>query len=123
VDKRKDERFSTKLYVKLNSGSLTSWGVLSDISQNGLFIKSNRHFSIDALIDIEIFMPDKSISLLRGIVRRITEQPDSNRKFGIGIEIIEKDIIYKHFLKFFDGQAKTSVWSLSRTSDDHIFQK
>jgi Tfp pilus assembly protein PilZ len=121
VDKRKGERFSTRLYVKLNSGSLISWGVLSDISENGLFIKSNRNFSIDALIDIEIFMPDKSISLLRGIVRRTTEQADLNRKFGIGIEIIEKDIIYKHFLKFFNGQTKTSVWSLSRTSDNHIF--
>jgi hypothetical protein len=121
VDKRKDERFSTKLYVKLSSGSLTSWGVLCDISENGLFIKSNRDFSTDALIDIEIFMPDKSISLLRGIVRRITQQPDLNRKFGIGIEIIEKDMIYKHFLKSFNGQAKTSVWSLSRTSDNHIF--
>jgi hypothetical protein len=108
VDKRKDERFSTKLYVKLNSGSLTSWGVLCDISENGLFIKSNLDFSTDALIDIEVFMPDKSISLLRGIVRRIAEQPDLNRKFGIGIEIIEKDIKYKHFLKFFNGQAKTS---------------
>jgi len=121
VDKRKDERFSTKLYVKLNSGPITSWGILSDISENGLFIKSNRNFSTDALIDIEIFMPDKSISLLKGIVRRITEQSDSHRKFGIGIEIIEKDMIYKHFLKFFDGQTKTSVWSLARTSDNHIF--
>lgn len=121
MNKRKDKRFDTKLYVKLNSGSSISWAILSDISENGLFIKSNRNFSTDALINIEIFMPDKSISLLRGIVRRITEQPDLNRKFGIGIELIEKDIIYKHFMKFFNGQTKTSVWSLSRTSDNRIF--
>lgn len=121
MDKRKDKRFATKLYAKLNSGSLTSWGVLSDISENGLLIRSNRNFNKDAVIDIEIFMPDKTVSLLKGVVKRIIELPESDRKFGIGVELIEKDMIYKHFLKFFNGQTKTSVWALSRTCDNRIF--
>jgi hypothetical protein len=38
MDKRKDKRFDKQLYVKVKSGSLISWGKLSDISENGLFI-------------------------------------------------------------------------------------
>ncbi len=106
MDKRKNKRFTTKLYVKLNSVTKTFWGVLDEISENGLFIRSNQGFTLDAVIDIEIFMPDNIIILLKGVVRRITEWPEQPRKFGIGIELIKKDAIHKDFLTFLDGQTK-----------------
>lgn len=109
MDKRKDKRFASKLSVKFNSGSLVSCGVLDDISENGLFIRSNRNFNIDALITIEIFMPDKTVSFLKGVVRRIIELPDQYRKFGIGVELIEKDKTYKHFLKLLHIQRRVTV--------------
>ena len=42
MDKRKNERHSMKLHTKLSDDSFVSWGLLSDVSENGLFIKSNR---------------------------------------------------------------------------------
>ena len=104
MNKRKE--IATKLYVKLNSGPLTSWGLLYDVSENGLFIRSNRDFATDALIDIQVFMQDKSIIFLKGVVRRITELPEQHRKFGIGVELKEKDTTYKHFLKFLEGRIE-----------------
>jgi hypothetical protein len=98
MDKRKEHRLSKQLYVALRLESKMFQGVLNDISENGLFIKCNRDFPIGAVIDIEIFMPDKNNSLLKGVVRRKIETPDSQRKFGLGIEIIKKDIRYITFV-------------------------
>jgi hypothetical protein len=98
MDKRKEDRFSKQLYVALRLESNMFHGLLNDISDNGLFIKCNRDFPIGTVIDIEIFMPDKNDFLLKGIVRRKIETPDSQRKFGLGIEIIKKDIRYITFV-------------------------
>jgi hypothetical protein len=119
MDKRKDKRFTTKLYVKLNSVTKTFWGVLDEISENGLFIRSNQGFTLDAVIDIEIFMPDNIIILLKGVVRRITELPEQHRKFGLGIELIKKDATHKDFLTFLDGQTKQTY----ATTKEAVFKK
>jgi hypothetical protein len=65
---------------------------LTDVSENGLFVKSNRDFAVDAVINIEIVMPDNSTSLLKGRVKRRIELPEEHRKYGIGIELIKKDV-------------------------------
>ena len=92
MDKRKEKRLNAKMHVKLNSGGVNSWGLLDDISENGLFIKSIRDFALDTVINIEIIMQDDSTSLLKGIVKRRIELPDEHRKYGIGIELTKKDV-------------------------------
>ena len=99
MEKRKEDRFNTRLMVKLRSGVLKTWGVLKDVSANGLLVKSNHEFNPDASIDIEVVMPDGETATIRGIVKRIIVTPDANRKFGIGIEITEKNLTYRTFLK------------------------
>ena len=118
MDKRKDKRFDKQLYLRVKSGSLISWGKLSDISENGLFIRSNRSFMIGTGIDIEIFMPDQSTCTLKGIVRRIIELPESERKFGIGVELTEKGVVYRLLLKSLNGQGKSTVRTLSGSFDN-----
>jgi hypothetical protein len=109
MDKRKDMRLSKKLYTKLSAESSVSWGLLSDVSEDGLFIRSNRDFAMGEAIDIELFMPDNINSLLKGIIRRKIELPETHRKYGLGIELIEKDLVYRHFLKSLKGQTKTPL--------------
>jgi hypothetical protein len=91
-------RISKQLYAKLSAESGISWGLLTDVSENGLFVRSNRDFAMGVAIDIELFMPDNNNSILKGIIRRKIELPDSHRKYGLGIEIIKKDARYKTFL-------------------------
>ena len=98
MDKRKDKRLHMKLHVKLNSGTTVSWGILTDVSENGLFIKSNRDFAADTEIDIEIVLQDNSTSLLKGIVKRKTDMPEEHRKYGLGIELIAKDHRFMNLL-------------------------
>jgi hypothetical protein len=99
MDKRKDMRLSMKLYSKLRAESGVSWGLLTDVSENGIFIKSNRDFTMGEAIDIELFMPDNTNALLKGVIRRKIELPDSHRKYGLGIELKEKDMVYRRFLR------------------------
>ena len=92
MERRKVNRTVKKLYVRLNVGSITSWGLLGDFSENGLFICSIRDFAIGTAINIEIFMPDNNNSSLKGIVRRKIELADFHRKNGLGIELTKKDM-------------------------------
>jgi len=109
MDKRKSERLSMKLHTKLSADSFVSWGLLSDVSENGLFIKSNRDFTIGEAIDIELFMPNNINSLLKGVITRKIELPETHRKYGLGIELVEKDIVYRHFLRSLKWQTKTPL--------------
>ena len=107
MDKRKDKRFTTQLYVKLNADSKTARGVLGDVSENGIFIKTNRDIDLDSVINIEIFMPEYADSRLAGIVIRKVDLRDTHRKYGLGIKLTQKDIAYKLLLESFLNQPET----------------
>ena len=98
MEQRKEHRISKQLYVQISTEKKVFWGLLNDFSENGLFIKCNQDFPMGAGIDIEIFMSDKSNSVLKGIVRRKIDMPESNRKYGLGIELIEKDARFIRFV-------------------------
>jgi hypothetical protein len=99
MDKRRHRRFIKRLATKfiINNESFT--GISSDLSESGLFIRTNRGCSANNHIDIKLFMPDNSVSSLKGIVRRTTRTPLPSMKNGMGIEIIEKDGIFVDFVK------------------------
>jgi hypothetical protein len=118
MNKRKDKRFNAQLYVKLHSGALTAWGLLDDVSERGLFVKSIRGFPIGETINLDIFMPDNSISSLKAVVRRNVELPEQYRKFGVGVEVLEQDMTYRDFLKKLHEQATKPMQTQS-----HIFEK
>lgn len=113
MNRRKDERFEAKLYVKLHSKSSTAWGLIDDVSERGLFIKSIRGFPIGEEINLEVFMPDNSIAFLKATVRRIVELPEQHRKYGVGVEVLEKDMNYKDLLKLLNGRSKKPVQTQS----------
>jgi hypothetical protein len=120
MDKRKDMRLSMKLYSKLRAESVISWGLLTDVSENGLFIKSNRDFTMGEAIDIELFMPDNTNALLKGVIRRKIEFRDANRKYGLGIELIEKDIVYRYFLRSLRTKTKKPMQTPKGIGDEKV---
>jgi hypothetical protein len=95
---RKEGRVPTKLVVKIHSGVLRTWGLVSDISHNGLFIHAKHKLNPDTILDIELMMPDGKTAALRGVVKRIVILPDAQRKFGMGVEVIEKDTTYRNYM-------------------------
>jgi len=92
-------RFTKRLEATFRAEPFSYRGILSDISENGLFIRTNHGFAPGTLVDIEIIMPDDQVSRLKGIVRRSIKTPLSSKKNGMGIELTKKDTAYINFFK------------------------
>lgn len=100
--------------VKLHSGVLRTWGVLQDISSNGLLVKSKDKFNAESPIDIEVIMPDGETATIKGIVRRTMLTDRESRQFGIGIEVIEKDLIFRNLVRY--AEAGHYVYQRGKTN-------
>ena len=99
------KRFTKRLEATFSSGEFTYRGILSDISQSGLFIRTNRGFAPGTSIEISIMMPEDRISRLKGIVRRTVKTPMSTMKNGMGVELTEKDALFMNLLKTYTEEA------------------
>jgi hypothetical protein len=98
MEKRKHERFNKSLVAQVVANDVRLFVITSDLSKSGLFIRSKRCFAPDTVVDIEIATSDNMVSFLKGIVRRTADTFGSMNN-GMGVEIIEKDVAYSHFLK------------------------
>jgi hypothetical protein len=108
MNQRQYERINKKLYARLSSESLNCRGLIHNVSEGGLFIYSSKEFHQGSIVNIEIFMPDNEISILKGVVKRNIEKPDSERRYGLGIELINKDATYMCFIqKLFANHNET----------------
>jgi hypothetical protein len=83
VDKRKYPRFIKRLTAKFSIDDKKRFtGILSDLSESGLFIRTNRGLAVDSPVDIELLLPNNKVSFLKGIVRRTLRTPISSMKNG-----------------------------------------
>lgn len=100
---RQHERFTRRLETKFSSGDLSFTGISSNLSEGGLFIRTQRGFAPGTIIAIELALPDGKISFLKGRVKRSIRTSISTHqsKNGMGVELIEKDAAYINFIKSF----------------------
>lgn len=100
-------RFTKRLEATFSSGGLSYRGILSNLSQNGLFIRTNRGFAPGSTVDIELVMPDNTLCRIKGVVKRTIKTPMSSMRNGMGIELTEKDAAYLNFVESFDEEKET----------------
>jgi hypothetical protein len=106
--RRKDERFIRRLETEFVADNKNYRGISSDLSLNGLFIRTQHAFAPDTLVDIVIHLPDAANVRLKGMVRRSIKTPIISIKNGMGIEIIENDPQYIAFIKTVYPDAGTA---------------
>lgn len=111
MDKRRHPRFTRRLETKFSSGGKSLTGVSSNLSEVGLFIRTNRGFAPGTIVDIELLLPDGRKSFLKGIVKRAIKIPISMVKNGMGIELIQKDALYMDLIGSLSGKT------MSRSED------
>jgi len=109
MEKRKHPRFIKRLETRIGIDHTSFWSISSDLSESGLFIRTNRGCNVDTTIDIELSLPGNRVSFLKGIVRRTIRTPIPTMKNGMGIEIIEKDETFRDFVKSIRGERKENV--------------
>jgi hypothetical protein len=110
--KRSRQRFTKRLEVTFSSGGSKYRGISSDLSEGGLFIRTQHGLAPGNVVDIEIYLPGDKVGRLKGIVRRTVKTSLSLIKNGMGIEIVEEDSNYLAFLKNFgigDSSEDTAV--------------
>ena len=100
-------RYTKRLEVTFSSGHMSYKGILSNISENGIFIRTNRGFAPGTTVDIEVMMPDESISHLKGIVKRTIKRPLTAVKNGMGIELLQKDDSFMSFVRSYGKGQET----------------
>jgi Tfp pilus assembly protein PilZ len=109
MERRKHPRFIKRLETKISTGNTNFWSISSDLSESGLFIRTNRGCNVDTPIDIELSLPGNRVSFLKGIARRTIRTPFFMMSDGIGIEIIEKDETFTNFVKSIMEERKDNI--------------
>jgi|GEM_PF-435863 len=107
ADKRKRKRYIKRLECSFTGAGKTHKGFVSDISDEGLFIRTKRSFAEDSHIDIELYLPDNSVSKVSGVVRRaLTTQEGHLAKNGMGVELTDRDANFMRLLKELSGEEE-----------------
>lgn len=98
MKKRKHHRHTKRLEALFTSGNVSHKGITSDLSEEGLFIRTMYALAPGSTLDIEIHLSEGKVSMLKGIVRRSVKTGMSMIKNGMGVEIIEKDSNYMNLV-------------------------
>jgi hypothetical protein len=108
MNKRKQPRFTKRLEARFIAEGESFVGITSNLSENGLFIRTKKGFAPESILDIELVMPDGKVSLIKGIVKRTVKVP-LLIKNGMGIELLKKDETYMHYVKSLREEDKNSI--------------
>jgi len=109
MERRRHPRFTRRLETKISIGHTSFLSISSDLSESGLFIRTNRGCNVDTPIDIELSLPGNRVSFLKGIVRRTIRTPFLTMRNGMGIEIMGKDERFTNFVKSIMEERKENV--------------
>ncbi|MBI4698226.1 MAG: PilZ domain-containing protein [Nitrospirae bacterium] len=91
MDKRKSSRISKKLEVRYQS-EVENTAITSDLSEAGIFIKTNKGMDTGNLINLRLNLPNSQELFLRGHVVRNTKSlpiSNGNSNNGMGIQLID----------------------------------
>lgn len=105
-ERRQHKRYIKHCEIEFTVENITYKGMSGDFSLNGLFISTDSTFPPDTILEIVIHLPDGVTSKIKGKVRTASKTPvgeatETNPESvvnGMGVEIIEKDINYIHFM-------------------------
>ncbi len=99
MSKRRHKRYTKRIETEFSSGDMIFRGISSDLSEQGLFIRTQHGFVPGTTVNIQLMLPDGSTSHLKGLVKRTVKTHLHLVKNGMGIEIFESDDNYVRFLR------------------------
>jgi len=106
-NRRRCRRFIRRCEAEFILDNMSYRGIAGDFSLGGLFLKTSRPFPPETMIDIILYFADGTSSRLKAKVRRALRTPQGKvmgtpkkaLKDGMGVEIIERDARYLHFIR------------------------
>lgn len=107
ADRRRHQRFIKRLPGRIVFDNMSFLGITSDVSENGVFLRSSRSFVPETVLHIELTLADNKVSYLKGIVKRTANMSLSSSKSGMGIELVEKDDAFRTLVHSMNGNHAT----------------
>ncbi|NOY39092.1 MAG: PilZ domain-containing protein [Nitrospirae bacterium] len=99
MSRRRHKRYTKRIETEFSSGEMLFRGISSDLSEKGLFIRTQHGFVPGSTVNIKLRLPDGSTAQLRGVVKRTVKTHLHLVKNGMGIEILESDNTYVKFVR------------------------
>lgn len=120
--RRRSKRVTKRLEVTFSSGGHQFTGISSDLSADGLFIRTQNGLMPGTIVEIEIYLPGHKLGRLKGIVRRTVKTSLSMIKNGMGVELMERDQNYLDFLKTIHGEDKEQREETGESKEEAVRQ-
>lgn len=115
MEKRTFQRLPVNLQSRLFYGNMIYTGIVTNLSENGMFITTKVNFPVDSVFIAIILLDSHTISVPIKIRRTVrAEQSISNEESGLGVGLLNTSKEYLDFI------SKTRA-SLSNVSEDNIF--
>ena len=113
-NKIKYERFATCFEIEYCSNGQTYKGISRDLSLTALSIETDNFLDSNSVVDMLIYLPNGATSKLRGRIRRILQESFSGQdtatsKWGMGLQIMEKDLNDSRFITSMYNQHTLSL--------------
>jgi len=111
-EKRREKRYKGRFKVEYASGGQTYRGISSNLSLNGLFIRTRNPLETGTLITMLLHLPGGLTATMKGKVARVlvTHEEISAvpTRDGMGVEIIEKDYNYLRTIMLLHDSMKSN---------------
>ena len=110
-DKRDFRRYEIKLQISLFHGNLVYSGIVTNLSESGMFITTKRCFPIDTMLVTTLMLNDNSIQVPVRISRIANPVKTKGlEQDGLGVKILRSSRDYLDFLdKNRSQQMKLSI--------------
>jgi Tfp pilus assembly protein PilZ len=109
MEKQQRTRRTKRIEVRFGPERPTDLGFTIDVSETGLFVKTNTVYPPDTRLVLELSLPDRRVLPLRGRVMWAKRLPPQLarllRKAGMGIELIDPPPEYLNLIQLLSSAA------------------
>lgn len=98
------ERFYKRLETEFYFKDRTFRGISSNVSENGIFIRTRNSLTEGSPITAKIYLPNSKTATLKGEVMRYVKTDSTLVKNGMGISLKECDSGYLELIKDVGGE-------------------
>jgi len=116
MEKRAFQRLPVNLQSRMFYGNMVYTGIVTNLSENGMFISTKMNFPVDSILIAVILLDTHTISIpvkIRRIVRE-AEQSSRAEDCGIGIRLLNSSKEYLNFI------SKTRTALLNINDDNSL---
>ena len=109
MEKQQRTRRTKRIEVRFGPERPTDLGFTIDVSETGLFVKTNTVYPPDTRLVLELSLPDRRVLSLRGRVMWAKRVPPQLarllRKAGMGVELIDPPPEYLNLIQSLSSAA------------------